>query len=186
MAHYYLWKMHENDEFRYPLLNAFWMMCNMASQSQKRTYQEFVKMSEEYQQARVALAKYISETIPDKVKGEKNGAYGKHWYYDPKTNESHPYVDGQQPKGWLLGKKYKDPKVFSKAVSRGNKTRLKNLNGKKQFHVYNPTTGKKLILIEGQQIPEGFEKRGRPLTKSNKQKLSEYYKKKNAEIIAPK
>ena len=33
--------------------------------------------------------------MAEKVKGFNNGNYGKHWYYDPVTNESHPYIDGQ-------------------------------------------------------------------------------------------
>ena len=112
MAHYYLWKMHENDEFRYQMLNAFWMMCIASSSNQDRTYQEFVKMSEEYQQARIEFATQCSKTMSEKVKGFKNGNYGKHWYYDPVTNESHLYIEGQQPIGWILGKRYKDPEAF--------------------------------------------------------------------------
>lgn len=33
MAHYYLWKIHENDEFRHQTLCAFWNMCVMDSPS---------------------------------------------------------------------------------------------------------------------------------------------------------
>ena len=104
MAHYYLWKIHEHDKFRYQMLNAFWMMCVISSTYQERTYQEYVEMSEEYQEVRIQFAKYISKTIPNKIKGNKNGSFGKHWYYNPLTNESHPYIDGQQPNGWILGR----------------------------------------------------------------------------------
>lgn len=112
MAHYYLWKIYENDKFGQKLLNAFWMMCIMSSASQERTYQEYVKMSEEYQDARTKFAKQQSETISNKVSANKNGHFGKHWYYDPLTNESHRYVDGKQPNGWILGR------VFSNTLIR--------------------------------------------------------------------
>ena len=121
MAHYYLWKMHENDEFKCQTLNAFWMMCVIGSSKQDRTYQEFIKMSEEYQQARIEFAKQCSKLMAEKVKGFNNGNYGKHWYYDPVTNESHPYIDGQQPTNWILGRKYKDRDSFAKAVSKATK-----------------------------------------------------------------
>lgn len=112
MAHYFLWKMHENDEFKYQLLQAFWMMCTMSSSNQDRTYQEFIKMSEEYQQARIEFAKHCSETIAEKIKGEKNGAYGKHWYHDPLTNKIGMFVEGQQPSNWVLGKTQKQEKTL--------------------------------------------------------------------------
>lgn len=121
MAHYYLWKIHENDEFKYQMLNAFWMMCIMSSASQERTYQEYVKMSEEYQEARIQFTKQLSLTMANKVKGNKNGQFGKHWYYDPLTNESHQYIDCQQPIGWILGRKYKDRDAFANAVSKVTK-----------------------------------------------------------------
>ena len=123
MAHYYLWKMHENDEFKCQMLNAFWMMCIMSSSSQERTYQEYIKMSQEYQEARIQFAKYLSTVMPEKVNGSKNGQFGKHWYYDPLTNESHPYIEGQQPTGWILGKRYKDPKAFKLACKHANQNK---------------------------------------------------------------
>ena len=95
MVHYYLWKMHENDEFRYQMLNAFWMMCIASSSNQDRTYQEFVKMSEEYQEARIQFIKQQKVMMLGKNEGNKNGQFGKHWYYNPLTNESHRYIDGQ-------------------------------------------------------------------------------------------
>lgn len=183
IAHYYLWKIHENDKFKYQTLKAFWMMSIASSSNQNRTYQPLVKMSEEYQQARIEFSKYLTKTMPDKVKGEKNGMFGRHWYYDPVTNKSCVFVEGQQPIGWVLGKKHKDPKAFSEAVSRGNKKRY---NGKHYFRVYNPITGQQLSLVEGSQIPNGFEKRGKPLSQHGKQKLHEYFVKHSIEVVAPK
>lgn len=175
MAHYYLWKMHENDEFKYEMLNAFWMMCVMSSASNERSYQEYVKMSEEYQEARIKLVKQLSETMPSKVSGNKNGQFGKHWYYNPLTNESHQYVDGQQPIGWILGRKYKDRDAFVKAVSTANKKRGKRLKNK-QIRIYNPSTGEERFYDKTLPIPNGFERRAKPMSEAAKQKLHDYHK----------
>ena len=131
MAHYYLWKMHENDEFKYPLLNALWMMCTMGSTFQDRSYQEYVKMSGEYQEARIQFIKQLSDTMSDKVSGSKNGQFGKHWYYDPLTNESHRYVDGQQPIGWKLGRVPKKQRI--KKIEQRRKDTIKQIELTSQF-----------------------------------------------------
>lgn len=185
MAHYYLWKMHENDEFKYQMLNAFWMMCIMSSVSQERTYQEYVKMSEEYQEARIEFAKQLSAIMPEKINGNKNGQFGKHWYYDPLTNESHRYVDGKQPVGWILGRKYKDRDAFIKAVSNANKKRAFRVKGN-YIRIYNPTTDEERFIDKNLTIPTGFEHRGKPMSTSAKKKLSAFYKKNNEQNIAPK
>lgn len=185
MAHYYLWKMHENDEFKYQTLNAFWMMCVMSSASQERTYQEYVKMSIEYQEAKIQFAKYLSKLIPKKVTGDKNGQFGKHWYYNPLTNESHRYVGGQQPIGWILGRRYKDKDAFVKAVSKANQQKAQQIVGK-VIRIYNPSTDEEKFIDKSLPIPNGFERRGKPMSSEAKQHLHEYYEKQNIEVIAPK
>ena len=150
MAYYYLWKIHENDRFGQKLLNAFWMMCIMHSAFQERTYQEYVKMSEEYQEARTKFAKYVSKIMSDKVKGEKNGAYGKHWYYDPLTNKSHQYIDGKQPNGWILGR------VFSNTLT--HTQQKQNLAKKMQIQVKKQKRQKELQDL--QWYYEQFQKYG--------------------------
>ena len=128
MAHYYLWKIHENDEFKHQMLNAFWMMCIASTSNQNRTYQEFIKMSEEYQEARIQFIKQEKVTMLGKNEGNKNGQFGKHWYYDPLTNKSHRYVDGKQPTGWILGRKCL--KLLGKKLSEETKKKISETNKK--------------------------------------------------------
>lgn len=184
MAHYYLWKIHENDEFRYQALCAFWNMCVMGSSNQDRTYQEFIKMSEEYQQARIEFAKQCSKVMSEKNNGSNNGAYGKHWYYDPLTNKSHMFLEGQQPNGWILGRRYTDRDAFVNAVSAANK-KLGKRRKNKVIRLYNPITDEEIFHDKSLPIPNGFERRARPMSENAKRKLHEYYKK-NAEVLAIK
>lgn len=37
--------------------------------------------------------------------GEKHSQYGKHWWHDPVTGESHPFHDNEVPQGWIRGRK---------------------------------------------------------------------------------
>lgn len=169
MAHYYLWKIHENDEFGLKLLSAFWMMCIMSSTFQERTYQAYVKMSEEYQEARIKFAKQISETVSNKVKGNKNGHFGKHWYYDPLTNESHRYIDGKQPVGWILGRKCL--KLLGRKLSDQTKKKISDIKKKNSSNrgiknsqygtmwIHNEKTHETRKIHKTEIIPNGW-KRG--------------------------
>lgn len=38
------------------------------------------------------------------AQGEKNSQYGKHWWHDPITGESHPFHDDEVPQGWVRGR----------------------------------------------------------------------------------
>ena len=131
MAHYYLWKIHENDQYRYEMLNAFWMMCVTRFKSQEKSYAEYIKMSEEYQEAKIQFAKYISKTISNKIKGVNNGSFGKHWYYNPLTNESHPYIDGQQPVGWKRGRIFKNKFRRKQQQNKANRLNAKKIKVQK-------------------------------------------------------
>lgn len=185
MAHYYLWKIHENDEYKYKLLNAFWMMCVASSKTNERTYQQYVEMSEQYQEARIQFAKFVSNNISIKISSNKNGQYGKHWYYNPLTNESKPYISGKQPVGWILGRKYKDHLAFQQAVSKSNQRRAKQIKGN-IIRIYNPLTNEERFINKETIIPEGFEHRGKPLSDLIKTKISLFHKKNSEDNIIPK
>lgn len=126
MAHYYLWKIHENDEFKYPLLNALWNMCSMSSSKQNRTYLEYIKMSKEYQQIRIEFAKYQSNWMST----NKNPMHGRHWYYDPITLVTKPFIENKQPAGWLLGKVPKKEKPISRLQFAKDEVRRIKTSGK--------------------------------------------------------
>lgn len=36
--------------------------------------------------------------------GNKNGSYGKPWYYDPITKENGKFIPGHEPEGWIKGR----------------------------------------------------------------------------------
>jgi len=59
--------------------------------------------------------------------GEKNGSYGRMWYYNPETMESSKFSDEEVPVGWVRGRKFKNPKPkkvyeVNDCVKCGNKT----------------------------------------------------------------
>lgn len=41
------------------------------------------------------------------AQGEKNSQYGKHWWMNPETGESHSFYDGDAPHGWVRGRRCK-------------------------------------------------------------------------------
>ena len=110
MAHVYLWIIHHEDEFHYQTMCALNMMVKGTLTGNKKELRDFILLSEEYQKAREEYAQFTSETIGSKISGEKNGAFGKHWYYDPVTLKNFTFFEGQQPNGWIKGRKPPKPK----------------------------------------------------------------------------
>ena len=107
--------------------------------------------------------------------GEKNGMHGKHWYYNPETNESKPFVENEQSNGWILGL---DP-ITSKNISK----RLPHKNTLGKIKIYNSSTDTICYILPDEPMPEGFRKGGRPLSTTGKQKISEFYKQKQRKNI---
>lgn len=108
MAHVYLWIIHHEDEFHYSTMCALNMMVKGTLDGSRKELRDFILLSEEYQKAREEYAQFTSETIGKKISGEKNGSYGKHWYYDPITLETGKYNDEQKPFGWIKGRVFKN------------------------------------------------------------------------------
>ena len=71
------------------------MMVKGTLTGNRKELRDFILLSEEYQKAREEYAQFTSETIGSKISGEKNGAFGKHWYYDPVTLKNFPFFEGQ-------------------------------------------------------------------------------------------
>lgn len=181
MAHYYLWKIHENDEFRHQTLCAFWNMCVMDSPSQERTYQEYVNMSKEYQEARIQFAKYLSETMPSKVNGDKNGMRKLKWIKNPSTHEAKTWPkDMPLPDGWTYGR-YQNT---TEKIMKSRKKFISSVSGKRQ--IYNPSIGKLMYIGKNDPIPEGFRIGGKPMSDAAKQCRHQFYLKNTKEVIAPK
>lgn len=42
--------------------------------------------------------------VSNKQKGVNNSQYGKHWWTNPKTGETHPFKDEDVPDGWIKGR----------------------------------------------------------------------------------
>ena len=112
MAHVYLWIIHHEDEFHCQTMCALNMMVKGTLDGSRKELRDFILTSEEYQKAREEYAQFISETIGKKISGEKNGAYGKHWYKDPNSRDCAMFFDGQQPDGWITGRYQTKPDTF--------------------------------------------------------------------------
>ena len=181
MAHVYLWIIHHDDEFHNQMTYALMNMHKGTKNGSRKELREFILMSEEYQLARKEFAKNMSQTVSQKISGNKNGMYGKHWIRNPQTREYKLISkDDQLPNGWEYGKYQtitEKAKKQVKAFSQSN-------NGKHQ--IFNPTTNEVKYINDNDILPEGFERRGRPLKEQDKQKLRDYYKKNNEENIAPR
>lgn len=104
MAHVYLWVIHHEDEYHYQTMCALNMMIGGTLNGSRKEIREFILQSEEYQIAREEFAKYSSQTIGKKISGKNNGAYGKHWYFNPSTLESKSLKENEVPYGWIKGR----------------------------------------------------------------------------------
>lgn len=50
-------------------------------------------------------------SIAKKRIGEKNGSFGRRWYYDPVTKKNGKFLEDEVPEGWVKGRKIKPNKV---------------------------------------------------------------------------
>lgn len=124
LAHIYLWKIHENDEFAQPMLFALQRMVNSKKFDDWTVYKWF-KASIEYQKFRQKFSSAVSEMSSMNI-GSKNGNYGKHWYKDPNSNRCGSFMQDEQPDGWVRGR-YVQNKPSTKGyiwVRRVNETKM--------------------------------------------------------------
>ena len=61
----------------------------------------------------------------DHQQGSKNSQYGKHWWHDPLTGESHSFHDNEVPQGWARGRVVQQaPRVPEREIKRLNRLPL--------------------------------------------------------------
>ena len=127
MAHVYLYVIYRNTEYHDQMTCALMNMHKGTLTGSRQELRDYILASEEYQLAREDFGKYLSKTIPDKICGDKNGMHGKHWYYNPETNESKPFFEGEQPNGWVLGKPMSDDAKNKCGKSHKGKIWIRNI-----------------------------------------------------------
>ena len=173
MAHVYLWIIHHEDEFHYKTMCALNMMVNGTLDGSRKELRDFILMSEEYQKVREEFAQYSSQTIGEKVSGKNNGAFGKHWYYDPTTLSCAMLFEEDVPDGWINGRTYSSYdgfKIANQKIAEKNKGKIQ---------VYNPLTKEQKRIKPTDKIPDGFGKGGRPITDDEKRRISNTLKTKS-------
>ena len=170
MAHVYLWIIHHDDQFHDQMMFALLMMSSCQSRNNDRSYIEYIKQSEEYQQVREEHAKWNSTNLPDKVCGKKNGSYRKHWYKDPNSLNDGMFCEGCQPKDWIRGHYQHQTKKFLEAL----KKFAYSTKGKKQIH--NPVTGERRYKLPDEPLLEGFVNYAPKRTNEEKQQISKTLK----------
>ena len=181
MAHVYLWIIHHDDQFHDQMTCALMNMHTGTKNGNRKELRDFILMSEDYQQAREEFGKIASKIASAANKGEKNPAFGKHWIRNPYTRECKLISSNEQlPNGWKYGKY----QPITDKVKKQLKIFAQSSKGK--IRIYNSTTNELKWIHKGDPIPEGFERRGRPLSEQRKQALKDFYKKNNEENIAPK
>ena len=177
MAHVYLYVIHRNTEYHDQMTCALINMCKGTLNGSRQELRNYILSSEEYQLAREDSAKIFSKISSKINNGKNNPMYGKHWYYNPETNESKPFIEDQQPNGWIKGL---DP-IRSKKYSKN----LPHNNAQGKIQIYNSSTDTLRFIFPNEPIPEGFKRGGKPLSTTGKQKLSEFYKQKQINEITP-
>ena len=116
MAHVYLWIIHHDDEYHSQTTYALSNMIKGTLNGSRSDLRSFILESEEYQKAKEECAILKSQTMGSKIRGENNGSYGKHWYYNPTTLESHLYLDSDIPEGWIKGRPFSEE--FAKKIAK--------------------------------------------------------------------
>ena len=177
MAHVYLWIIHHEDEFHYSTMCALNMMVKGTLDGSRKELRDFILMSEEYQKAREEYAQFTSETIGKKISGEKNGAYGKHWYYDPVTLSCAMFFEEDVPDRWKCGKKHN--KSFRQHVSEATKNTvwIHSIDNLQQKHL---KLAKANILLSSGQWEKGkivFPKQEKEITRNSKTNKKKSHKK---------
>lgn len=146
MAHVYLWVIHHNDEFYRKCLYALYMMNYGSLNGSRQSIYEFIQQSEEYQKACEEYGKYVSINM----RGENNGAYGRHWYKDINNLSCGMFDEGEQPAGWIRGHiQPKTEKTIAhlKMLSQATKGKIK---------IYNVSTLKTKYISKDEEIPDGY------------------------------
>lgn len=177
IAHVYLYVIHRNTEYHNYVVCALNNMIKGTKSGLRSELREFILASEEYQLAKEDFAKIFSKKSSKINKGKNNPMYGKHWYYNPETNESKAFVKDQQPTGWIKGL---DP-IHSEKYRKN----LPHNTVQGKIQIYNSSTDILRFIFPNEPIPEGFRKGGKPLSTTRKQKLSEFYKQKQINEITP-
>ena len=85
------------DERR-KMLYAFWRMRSSPTLENQRYIN-----SRAYEKLRTEFAEIVSESMKLKQKGNKNSQYGKKWYTNYETGDSHPFLEKPSDK-WILGR----------------------------------------------------------------------------------
>lgn len=67
-----------------------------------------------------------------------------------------------------------------------NQLKIFSQSTKGKIGIYNSITGELRWIHKNDPIPEGFEKRGRPLKEQDKQKIRDSFRQNNVKNIAPK
>ena len=106
VAHQLLVKIHNN----YSLVHAAVMMTSTSSLTSGRKNKLYGWLRRRLQIA----AKQRT--------GDKNGSYGRSWYYDPMTLNSSKFADNEVPEGWIKGRKTDKPKKLNDCIGCGQKT----------------------------------------------------------------
>lgn len=166
MAHVYLWIIHHEDEFHCQTMCALNMMVKGTLDGNRKELRDFILMSEEYQKAREEYAQFTSETIGSKISGENNGAFGKHWYYDPVTLSCAMLFEEDVPDGWINGRTYLSYdgfKIGSQKIAKKNKGKIQ---------IYNPTTKERKLIKLTDKIPTGFIIGGLPISNEARLQMS--------------
>lgn len=162
MAHVYLWVIHHDDEFHDQTTNALIMMIAGTNTGLRQGIKDYILQSAAYQKARLEHAEYCRNTIGMKIKGEKNGSYGKHWYKDPNSMTSMCCYEGQQPDGWIRGR-YQDNSI-NKLPSNTGKILIRRIDLSEQRYV-SPEDAK-AMLDSGE-----WEHKGLPMSEYGKQNI---------------
>ena len=145
MAHVYLWIIHHDDEYHSQTTYALSNMIKGTLNGSRSDLRSFILESEEYQKAKEECAILNSHTIGSKIKGMNNGSYGKHWYYNPTTLESHLFSESDIPDGWIKGRPFS--KEFGEKISKIVKNRV-------WIHSIDNTQQKFINKEEGEKLVE--------------------------------
>lgn len=111
--------------------------------------------------------------------GSNNPNYGKHWYWNPNTNEERSFYKNEKiPNGWIKGRYISEEQILKNS---GNNNFMAKNRG--YFHWYwNPETNEYKFLDSRKEIPNGFILKGLPMKESTKLKRIEISKQKHKEL----
>lgn len=174
MAHVYLYIIHRNMEYHDQMTCALMNMHKGTLNGSRQELRDYILASEEYQLAREDFAKIFSKKSSKINKGKNNPMHGKHWYYNPETNESKPFIEGEQPNEWVLGKPMSNDAKNKCGKSNKGKIWIRNIKTN-EAHMFTIEDAEKLI-VTGEYVKGGriysFEQKEQMRIKSYETKLS--------------